>query len=232
MRYPTLSLSVVEEIALKRLDSEVDIPVRHLVAMRGADDDFDEAQLEQVLEVFRSAREDPRYEEWDEDRIEGLVAGALHSALKDLPIEVLDDPGFWRFIGMEHLWAFVQYREDLSVENVLKYVDGRNPTECVVTRMFLRAASVVEEGDYSLAHALPKATDFWRSHVLRVRTSGAPPVARAFAKRQRDKRAKTTALRDNARRLNRMWTNVVLDFYDEEEAAELLDEIFIGSETE
>ena len=48
----------------------------------------------------------------------------------------------------------------------MTYVDGGK--ECVPFRMFLRAQAIRQEDDYSLAGALPKATDFWRSHVIRV----------------------------------------------------------------
>ncbi len=80
-----------------------------------------------------------------------------------------------------------------------------------------------------LAGAIPKGTDFWRSHVLRVRTGTAPPVTRALVRSHREERLPTDDLRDLARRLNRTWTNVTLHGYGDDESdlliAELRDQI-------
>jgi len=160
---------------------------------------------------------------------EGRAAGDLHTALRDLPTEVLDDPGFWRFVSLAKFWWFIVDREAVPIGrgNHMTYVDGTRPAECVPLRMFLRAQSIRDDDDYSLASSMDNATDFWRSHVIRVQTGTSPPLARSFASLQaRVRMSSTPELRPFARRVNRLWSNVVINRLTEDEAAELLRELY------
>ena len=166
----------------------------------------------------------------DKDRFEGRSAPRLYSALSAFPTDVLDDPRFWAYLSVAYFWDFIAWREEgaFSRGNYLKYLNAESPTESVLPRMFLRAAAVggPEYGD--LAGAIPQGTDFWRSHVTRVRTGTAPVVARALVVSHRDDRLATDDLRALARELNRSWTNVVLYLHDEDEAAGLIGELRQG----
>ena len=158
---------------------------------------------------------------------EGEAAPLLHDALCAVDVEVLDDPGFWRYLSLDLFWDFIRWRETKAFtrENYLKCVDGRSSTECVLTRMYLRAAAVggLEFAEY--ASALPRAADFWRSHVVRVRTGTAPSLVRAFVEIQRQHRLTTGPLREFAKDLNRTWSNIVLSIYHDDEAQALVEEI-------
>ena len=174
--------------------------------------------------------------EWtdkDRDRFEGKAAPTIFAALTDVRTEVLDDRGFWRFLSLRFFWDFIAWREEepFSKGNHLKYVSATTNTESVLPRMYLRAQAVGGVHYAGLAAALPKGTDFWRSHVLRVRTGSAPALTRAFAAKQAGSRLSTDLLRDAARRLNRTWTNVVLHLYNDDEASDLIDTIW-NEETE
>ena len=124
--------------------------------------------------------------EWKHrDPTEGRLAIRLHQALDHVDPEVLDDAGFWRYLGLRYFWEVIRWREphafkgpDTS-EKAIRYVGAIKPIESVLTRMYLRAValgtSAAQPGDEGrLAYALPAATDFWRSHVTRVRTATAP----------------------------------------------------------
>lgn len=191
------------------------------------------SQMNQLNQTKRSSGGDP-------DQVEGRFAVELHAALTGADSEVLDDEGFWRYLALRYFWEVVQWREpkafDRGPETALKYVDARKPTDCVLTRMYLRAQAVglnVDtpggngdgDGNRDAAHVLAKATDFWRSHVLRVRTGTAPALVRAFVGMQQEDRLATAPLRELAKALTRTWTNVVLNTYDEQEARALLEEL-------
>jgi len=168
--------------------------------------------------------------EWDDeadrDELEGRAASDFYHALRHVPIEVLDDPGFWRYLSIALFWDFIAWREEEPFEsgNYLKYVNGRSNTEAVLNRMYMRAKAVGEE-HLHLANALEKSADFWRSHIIRVRTGTAPPLARSFVRMQRDDRLMTSQLRHFARELNRNWSNIELHLYDDEAASELLSDL-------
>lgn len=172
----------------------------------------------------------------DRDRTEGRLAIRLHQALNHVDPAVLDDAGFWRYLALRHFWDVIRWREPKAfngpdnTEKAIKYVDAIKPTESVLTRMYLRAVAIgmneADPGDEGqLAYVLSTATDFWRSHVIRVRTGTAPPLVRAFVRRQERERMSTEPLRDFAKAINRTWTNVQLNEYDETEAADLLEEL-------
>lgn len=171
----------------------------------------------------------------DPDQFEGTVGAHLHRTLEDLAIDVtaLDSPGFWAFLGTRYFWWFISWRHAATLTsgvypNYRKYVDGTNAAECVVLRAYLRARLVYEpaaDEPYRLTSSVPRGADFWRSHVLRVRTSSSPVLTRSFAIRQTTDRLGTDELRSFAKRLNRTWTNVVLHTYDADDAEALLNDL-------
>lgn len=164
----------------------------------------------------------------DKDILEGKASPILYEGLEGIEAAVLDDPGFWRYLSLRYFWRFISWREKQAFErgNYLKYIDGDKSTECVLTRMYLRVQSLGGNEYSYLASALPRSTDFWRSHVIRVKTGTAPPLTRAFVKKQRDNRLDTQELRRFARNLNRTWTNLLLNIYDDKEAAKLIEELW------
>jgi hypothetical protein len=160
----------------------------------------------------------------DDDQFEGSCAAKLHRAIKDLSIEVLDDPGFWAYVATGPLWFLTKWREDPTIRNpegYHLYVDGTKADACVPLRMFLRAQAIELDGDYSLASAIPAGVDFWRSHVLRVRTGGKKDLARAVAIEQRDRRMTVDPVREYAKRVNRRWSNQVIQVLDASDCQEI-----------
>ena len=176
----------------------------------------------------------------DRDRIEGRAAVILYAAIEDSgsDVQALDDPGFWRYVALAHLWNLVAWREPafrpssseepVSSTRVSKYVDGKNFFNCVPSRMYLRVKCLggLEFGD--LASAVRKGTDFWRSHILRVRAGEYPPIVRAMVRRQAgvDTRLDTDPLREFAKQLNRTLVNLVPAMLDDDAADRLVGELW------
>ena len=196
-------------------------------------EDVDLSCLRQAATMMTADLNDMATRETREQR-EGEAAPLLHDALSVVQVDVLDDPGFWRYLSLDLFWDFISWREAKAFArgNYLKYVDGKSSRECVLTRMYLRAAAVGGLPHAEYASALPRATDFWRSHVLRVKTGTALPLARAFVDMQRQHRLPTDPLREFAKALNRTWSNVVLTLYDDDEARALIGEIRRDMSTE
>jgi hypothetical protein len=178
------------------------------------------AEVEAALRERLAADE----HELDNDQFEGLVSGQLHAVLRSYDVETLDDPGFWAWLSTGPLWFFVRWREDPDErkrEAYEKYLNGRASQECVPLRMFLRAQAIERDGDYDLASSIPRGVDFWRSHVLRVRTGAKKELARAIAQEQRDDRLTVERVREYAKRINRRWSNQVLYLLNDQEARAL-----------
>lgn len=229
MRYPTIPLTKADELAQQFARGERPA-IAPAVAWAGGGAEVDLEALERAVGAMRA-----QYvaflgsgEGGQPEEFEGMVAGDLHRVLRDFPVEALDDPGFWRYVSLAELWWFIEDREEgpISRGNHMSYIDGLRPAECVPLRMFLRAQAIRDDDDYSLAFSMKRATDFWRSHVVRVRTGGAPPLARGFTRLQLDKKMPTDELRPFARRVNRLWSNVVLDRLDDSDADQLMRELY------
>ncbi len=232
MRYPILTLSECKNYAKKMItDSESEGLVEPVWIGTGADirlDRIRQASLE-VGRLLDHKRESP-----DRDRVEGEAAQILFNALRPgggepavASITVLDDPGFWRYLSIAHFWKFVMWRqpEAFKSDSYIKYIDGESSTECVLTRMYLRAAATGGGTQVRLCSLLSKTTDFWRSHILRVRTATASGLVQALVTQQSERRLATRDLRELAKAVNKTWTNVDLRVYNVHEAAQLLDEL-------
>ena len=201
MKYPTLTQSKTKDLST-RLTQGAATPNWELErTWVGDGEEVDLAPLSAALGEMKVAV-DAAGKDLLPEAIEGQFAGAVHKALRELPIPALDDPGFWRYLSLVEFWWFVVIREEAAIGrgNVMTYVGGGR--ECVPFRMFLRGQAIRKDEDYSLAGAIPQATDFWRSHILRVKTGTAPPLARSFAQLQVEKKMVSNDVRPFARRLN------------------------------
>ncbi len=230
MRYPTVSLSELEMLSgLLLAGKPIDLPNSVKWTGQGA-----EIELAEVSATCRQITSDLiDFRESDDARLrdlfEGKSAGPLHATLKDLPLAVLDDPGFWRYVGVAHLWDLIVWRESKTFEKDWAkyriYIDGRKHAECVPLRMFLRGQiSLDSNGGYRASSEVPEGTDLWRSHIVRVRTSYIPPLARGLVDQVATHKIATDPLRAYARRINRVRSNVTLQLYTEDEIVKLLDE--------
>lgn len=228
MRYPVLARSKTEALARVLVRGEY-VPNWELERdWVGSGQEVDLKQLTDVIIAFRETCEEREAKSPPStpEALEGRFSGEVHRALRELPVEALDDPGFWRYLSLVYFWWFVAIREAPAIGrgNVMTYVDGG--MECVPFRMFLRGQAVRLDDDYELAGGLPKAADFWRSHILRVKTGTAPPLARAFVRLQMKTGMVSEDVRPFARRLNRLWTNVVFHVWTEDECLELLEGLY------
>jgi len=227
MRYPVISArktrALVEEVLT--LDFAV-VPgvLDDVMIWRGDGEPIEMDILDALVSDLQEMMDD--FTGSDRDSLEGWLAGPLFKSLPADQVEILDDPGFWAYLSLTKFWNFVVWRERKAFETKEysrcgKYVDGRNWSECVLHRTYLRGRISTVGDDSSLASAVEKGTDLWRSHILRVRTSTSPELSRALVREQAEDRMKTKELRSYAKRLNRMWTNVDLELWDDAELHKL-----------
>ncbi len=224
MRYPTIGGDQCANLALRMWKGERPA-LEPAVEWVGEGDDVPLDYVNETAAMMTADLNDTATDAAKEQR-EAEAAPWLHDALCAIDVEVLDDPGFWRYLSLDLFWDFIRWRETKAFArgNYLRYVDGRSSNECVLTRMYLRTTAVGGFAFAEYASALPRATDFWRSHVVRVRTGTAPSLVRALVDMQRQHRLPTDPLRLFAKALNRTWSNVVLSIYDDEAQA-LVEEI-------
>lgn len=223
MKYPSVSVEALDVIGDAR-SAGASPDLFDLVKWVGSEPEVDLEPLRRAsVDLAQELREFGKSpEKRDKDLFEGRAAVVVYRALEDVDLLALDDPGFWRWVSVDPLWWLAVWRENGAFnkgwETFRKYVDGRAFSECVALRMHVRGRLAIEAGDSRLASALPEATDLWRSHIVRVRTSYRPEIAAAIVRAQEGSHMNTDELRAFARRLNRLSSNVVLDTYSAAEA--------------
>jgi len=170
----------------------------------------------------------------DADRLEGKWALQLYHAFVPLGPRVLNDLGFWRFVACEKLPRFVMWRDSSEKNGASKegFGGGRSASgfqDCVPYRMFRRGqiaalAQVKKMSPEQIANI--EGTDLWRSHVLRIRLGNAPTAAAAFLQVANNRRggevSLTDLVREAAKLVQRLSTNVVFVYLDEAEATALI----------
>jgi len=214
-----------------------------VVKLWGEGDDPDISPLEDAQVQIEELLDNEEVHVLDPDQIEGRAACVLFRAITEAGTDpaALDDPGFWRYVGLAHVWNFAAWRQPTAFAgrrsgegapdapaSLKSYVDGNRPHECVPARMYLRVRALGGLEHADLAWAVREGTDFWRSHILRVTVGEHPPIVRAMVRRQAHDQTRllTDDLRELAKDLNRTLTNVVPALLDEGASEELVDELW------
>ena len=182
----------------------------------------------------------------DKDQVEGLAACEIYDAIKELkvPTEILDNPDFWTFLNCQYLWKFIVWRQteafkfdsDDEIEfspKIKSYILGKSTqiSDCVARRMYLRV-HCLGGPEFACANKLSfsvkDGTDFWRSHIIRVRTGQRTNVVRQMVSLQSNDefRLVVTPMREFAKKLRRSLTNRVMLDSDDENSNELVDDLW------
>ncbi len=176
MSYKVIPLDKIATVTREKILEE-DIS-RHYEIRQADKDEIDltelislSSEVSQELELFKSTGE-------DKDRFEGEIAQKLHETLEKIPIEILDDPGFWAYLTFNFFWGFVYWRQreqfdafiDDGKDGYRNYVSGTNPSRCVVLRTFLRGKLTYEAtGSYELSKWSDlerSAGSFWTDEIV------------------------------------------------------------------
>ncbi len=170
------------------------------------------------------------------DTFEGSLAVQLHEQLRELPPHVLTDDDFWRYLSVRGLYDFIAWRDGQgSGSPALASFGASSPRvnyDCVPFRMFVRAdiASIVAATGPESMDALQMSsiagTDVWRSHILRSQSSFAPHYVRTLLEHLDRKLLPSTVVRDLAKRVKRVRSNVLIEALDVNDTTVMFDREF------
>ncbi len=153
--------------------------------------------------------------------VELLFSGEIYLSLREVPVGIRDDPGFWRWVTGSALLPFLSLR-DTGKEAIGA---GSNKPDILACRMFLRAQVTIQtleknDPQFSLLTELgPKNHDFWQSHILRVSTGSEQSLARALIGSHLEDHIPTGDLRKFVRdRINRPKTTLATYLMSTDEA--------------
>ena len=182
--YP--SVSVIDGLELKR-DIENNFQEigkyvlnertrKKYIVFKGSHSDVATNKVEVAVEQIETLREDKYQSSNKFDQFEGEAAEILHKNLKDLPLSILSDFDFWRYVSIVSMFDLIVWRMG-STHNNNFGLSNSSVKRCFPYRMFIRAdlAYRFSEGkDYKLATQGATGQDQWASHVI-SQTYGCSP---------------------------------------------------------
>jgi hypothetical protein len=251
MSYPTLTARAADNLA-GMLGRQVDEDERRkqLVMCEGPPfdaaaviDAASRAQSEWIAEV--QARE-ARGEAFDEYLLEAFMASRLHRTLRDVPTEILQDFGFWRYLALFPYCWYLQLREGGpslvavkpqdyggSKPNGAHAAKEASPQYQLMLRTFLWGKIAFDKDDspdHYLRATLVNETngaviDVWHSHIVRIQLGQLGTFPHAFLDSicSDPKANGRDPARDVEKELTRMKHTVLFDVYDLDEARKIVD---------
>jgi len=177
------------------------------------------------------------------NKFEATNSSEIYRVLERVPLVILDDKGFWRWliVGPLRWWVYAcDGDKDNQIPNESKGLGGdsnfrRNP----VTRAYFRGRLASDLRDATIASAYGAAAaakkggsfadrDFIKSHILAVLVGNVPEVAGAFIRTSSDPylpagdlKTGEMGVRQYVKYFTRLRSEVAWTGYSEEDAAQL-----------
>jgi hypothetical protein len=243
LKYPVLLQQPAKTILTARREG-VEANIDKLIQLRGEGGRMSETMFDTVHERLKNLMdkypERLRQRDPQGGRFEAEACIAVHQEMA-LPVTVLADLDFWTYVSVVKLSDIVEWRHGeagrrASFQN---YGVG-NRTENLILRLWMRAELVAEASKadrYDLARR--GDIDLWRSHVLRQKYANCRNIAKALIRFQypdenpTKARLSIEAIRSLAKRLRRLYANLLFSALNDEAAMEVVtkEALVIGSES-
>jgi len=159
------------------------------------------------------------------EELEGELSSQLFRVLESLPVSMLTDSDFWRYISSEYFFEFTLWRDGETCALASFGASSSSVNfDCVPFRMFNRGliAFTITEDINDLEYAHIPGTDLWRSHILRVLTSYSASMSQAILDEYKEGNLPTAVVRDVAKSLRKSRANIVFEVLDLDQSAEIL----------
>jgi hypothetical protein len=159
------------------------------------------------------------------EELEGELSSQLFRVLESLPVTMLTDSDFWRYISSEYFFEFTLWRDGQACALASFGASSSSVNfDCVPFRMFNRGliAFTITEDINDLDYAHIPGTDLWRSHILRVLTSYSASMSQAILDEYKKGNLPTAVVRDVAKSLRKSRANIVFEVLDLDQSAEIL----------
>lgn len=227
MQYPTVSLHSYQRFIN---DYRQNSPLRDKPegVLRGQGEDPSlriRAELLRIVDEWKKSIKKIGDLSAKKEELEAELSSQLFRILETLPVTMLTDSDFWRYLSSEYFFEFTLWRDG---ENCALASFGASSStvnfDCVPFRMFNRGliAFAITEDMNELDYAHIPGTDLWRSHILRVLTSYSPSMSQAILNEYKAGNLPTAVVRDVAKSLRKSRANVVFEVLDLGQSVEIL----------
>lgn len=229
MRYPYLDQKSAGEIIEKRIKGEEPI-VEDFLKWRGEGPEFNRGamkslrvKLDDLIKKYSGTGQKGK-------KFEAEACTIIHQSIEG-DISIFGDLDFWVYLAVIEFPDLISWRysvgEDQNI-SLANYGIG-NRVENLIYRLWIRA-DIAYDTDLKDHYGLARKGDIdvWRSHILRQRYGNCRNIACALIKYQYPEDAKGSrlsvkVLRELAKRLKRLYTNLEFSFLNEDQAMELIE---------
>jgi len=221
MQYPTVSLNAMQgflaEVVIEGQMADQPQPL-----LRGSGDDFLDKNKKKLRDIQERLSKEMAAADKKTipDEVEGRFSVELFSALHNLPVEILTDRDFWRYLSCSYFFDFIIWRDRRGDKLPAHASFGASSKsisfDCVPYRMFNRGLlNYLMTGNHDDdSYSRIAGTDVWRSHILRVKTSFAPELVRSYIEKLEAKKLPTDLVRPLAKRIRRDRSNILFEVLD------------------
>lgn len=235
MKYPVLTKEAMLRIAsLPRKERKSELTAA--TEYRGHGDDFDDTLVKELrlalVKLMKKNGPSPKKGSQKTIRLEADASVIVHSALRGYEEAITMDLDFWTYVAFAFFEPFISWRYNLrdgSIEGSVIENFGGKKKENLMFRLWCRAELVFDPNSSDQYYIARRGSiDFWRSHVLRPLYANVRNFTRCFVLFQypdpkKDGRLKIIQIRELAKRLSRLRSNVVLEILDDTEIGKLLE---------
>jgi hypothetical protein len=228
MSHPTITLHAFQQFISDHRDPGV-IPNKPEATLRGQGEDSYQRiknSISSLIDSWKKQIKSIGDSSAKKEALEAEMSEKLYKILCTLPMNVLTDSDFWRYLSCHPFFEFTEWRDG---ENCALASFGANANrvnfDCVPYRMFNRAlvAFSISEDEDNFDYALVPGTDLWRSHILRVLNSYSSAMSQAILDKALAKELPTQILRETIKNLNRYRNNILFETLEYDEALALLE---------
>lgn len=228
MSYPTISLHAFQQFIADHRDSGT-ISNKPDQVLRGqAEDSYLKVEkgVAKLLENWRKQIKTIGDSSAKKEALEAEMSAEFFRIVNVLPMNVLTDSDFWRFLACHPFFEFIEWRDgqDCALASFGANANRVN-FDCVPYRMFNRAlvAMGISDDENDLDYVNVPGTDLWRSHILRVLNSYSSSMSQAILDKALAKALPTQILREIIKPLNRYRNNILYEVIDYDHALKMLE---------
>jgi len=235
MKYPTFSTHAAKAVLeARRSGDEVDSTKLVLFVGNGEDipDGFITSLRDNLLSLMRNYPDELAQRDEMGGAFEAEASALVHAAIPSSLGAALYDPGYWRYLCVEHFSSVVEWRHQGpdGKANIENYGVG-NSRSNLLYRMWIRADVSLDVSAVDQYHLtrIP-GRDLWQSHIIRVKTGNYRTLVKAlltylYPDGSKGKcRLPTKVVRELAKRLNRLRSNILIEIYEFSDCVQLVSE--------
>lgn len=223
MKIPTVSQLEMDVFVQSRRDGNSYTPEIILV---GSENSLSEEDLEnffgEIQTIFMDFTQGSKTRA-DFRKLETAIAPSCLLFFKKLPPEAKFTPGFWSYLSVR-LSDIVEWRHPVKNKKGWEknFVATHKPSDFVdgfLPRITIRSL-IASESPIAMSLELQ---DFWRSHILRVKTGFSKAVSIAFAEHAVSKGFNTDESRDFTKKVKAARSNILFEALTDSQAKKVIE---------